>query len=118
MSRTTVIAFATSLLTLTGGQALAHAHLVASFPAANATTASPKTIVLHFSEAPMAKFSGVTVSTATGTMVATAPRPAAGTKTIAVTPKVILKPGAYTVKWHAVTADTHRSQGAFLFSVK
>jgi methionine-rich copper-binding protein CopC len=29
-----------------------------------------------------------------------------------------LKPGVYSVKWHAVTADTHRTQGAFTFTVR
>ncbi|NPD70245.1 hypothetical protein HPQ61_26680, partial [Acetobacteraceae bacterium] len=26
--------------------------------------------------------------------------------------------GSYTVKWHVVTADTHRTQGAFAFTVR
>ena len=29
-----------------------------------------------------------------------------------------LAAGAYTVHWHAVSADTHHTQGAFQFTVK
>ena len=107
-----------ALSTLAAGQAMAHAHLLNSSPAANVATASPKTIELHFSEAPMSKFSGAVVSTSAGAKVATSPAPAADPKTISLAPKSALKPGAYTVKWHAVTADTHRTQGAFVFTVK
>jgi len=33
------------------------------------------------------------------------------------TPARPLAAGVYEVKWHAVTADTHRMQGAFSFTV-
>jgi methionine-rich copper-binding protein CopC len=29
-----------------------------------------------------------------------------------------LKPGVYTVHWHAVSVDTHRTQGSFQFTVR
>ena len=29
-----------------------------------------------------------------------------------------LSPGAYTVHWHAVSVDTHHTQGTFEFTVK
>ena len=32
--------------------------------------------------------------------------------------KGTLAPGAYTVKWHAVSVDTHHTQGTFEFTVK
>ena len=28
-----------------------------------------------------------------------------------------LKPGGYTVEWHAVSVDTHRTSGAYRFTV-
>jgi methionine-rich copper-binding protein CopC len=29
-----------------------------------------------------------------------------------------LAPGAYTVEWHALSADGHKTNGAFTFTVK
>ncbi len=118
MSKVPMIAFAASLLALAGGQALAHARLMTSTPSANAATAAPETIALHFSEAPMEKFSGVELSTSAGAAVATRPMPASDTKTISIAPISPLKAGVYSVKWHVVTADTHRTQGAYVFTVK
>jgi methionine-rich copper-binding protein CopC len=100
------------------GAAEAHAHLVASTPAANASGAAPSQIDLKFSEAPLAKFSGIEVSDATGGAVAVKSLKAADAKEMTFAPTAPLKPGVYSVKWHAVTADTHRTQGAFTFTVR
>jgi methionine-rich copper-binding protein CopC len=109
---------ACALVALCAGQAMAHAHLLTSSPSANAVTAAPRIVALHFSEAPMAKFSGVVVSSSSGATIATRAAAAGDSKTIAVAPISPLEPGVYTVKWHAVAADTHRTQGAFVFTVK
>lgn len=99
------------------GAAQAHAHLVTSSPAANATGTPPSTIELKLSEAPMAKFSGVQLMA--GAHAVPVKTVASTDKdTLAVAPVTPLKAGVYTVKWHAVTADTHRSQGAFSFTVR
>jgi methionine-rich copper-binding protein CopC len=109
---------AAALVALFAGQAMAHAHLLTSSPPADAATAAPEIIALHFSESPMARFSGVVVSTPAGMTIATKPAPASDSKTMSVAPVSLLRPGAYRVTWHAVTADTHRTQGAFVFTVK
>jgi methionine-rich copper-binding protein CopC len=100
------------------GAAEAHAHLLASTPAANASGPAPSQIDLKFSEAPLAKFSGIAVSDATGGSVPAMPMKGADAKTLTFMPTAPLKPGVYSVKWHAVTADTHRTQGAFTFTVR
>ncbi len=44
---------------------------------------------------------------------------AAGDATTLVAPvSALLKPGIYTVAWHVVSVDTHKTQGTFQFTVK
>jgi methionine-rich copper-binding protein CopC len=38
-------------------------------------------------------------------------------KTLIVTPAAPLTAGAYKVEWHAVSVDTHKSEGAYAFKV-
>lgn len=101
-------------------QASAHAHLVASNPAANAKTAAPKQLKLQFSEKLQPKFSGLTVTKPQmGDMAA--PMKVAVSKdrkSLIATPTEPLSAGVYKVSWHAVTADTHRVQGAYSFTVR
>ncbi|MGI9169152.1 MAG: copper homeostasis periplasmic binding protein CopC [Caulobacteraceae bacterium] len=104
-------------LAIAGG-AQAHAHLMASTPAANASGPSPAQIALKFSEAPLAKFSGIMLLTASGGAVEVKPLKSADRNALMFAPATLLKPGVYSVKWHAVTADTHRTQGAFTFTVR
>lgn len=113
--RATALAVAATLAG--AGAAAAHAHLVTSSPAANAAGPAPATIELKLSEAPLAKFSRVQVTTS-GHIVPVKTVASADKDMLVVAPRAPLKPGAYSVKWHAVTADTHRSQGAFTFTVR
>lgn len=113
--RATALAVAAALAG--AGAAEAHAHLVASTPAANATGPAPSTIELKLSEAPVAKLSGVELSTA-GHAVPVKMVAGGDKHTLVVAPAAPLEAGVYSVKWHAVTADTHRSQGAFTFTVR
>lgn len=108
-----------SLLAL-ATQASAHAHLTASDPAANATVAAPKQLSLHFSEKLNAKFSGLTLTMPQMGNMAVAAKVQVGKdgKTLLATPSEALSEGAYTVTWHAVTADTHRTQGSYNFTVQ
>lgn len=124
-------AVAAALMTLSATAALAHPHLVSSTPASSATVASTGTLVLHFSEALEPKFSGVTISSKMTMTVNGAPMThdmeVSGVtsaldpkdkKTLIVTLKSPLQPGAYTVAWHAVSTDTHRLTGTYAFKVK
>jgi methionine-rich copper-binding protein CopC len=105
---------------LPAGAAWAHAHLVSAVPAVGATVEATDTMRLTFSEGIEIKFSKVEVTTADGKD--------AGTGTVASDPadkKIIvvklpgaLAPGGYTVHWHVVSVDTHRTEGTFTFTVK
>ena len=120
--------FAFALGTLALATAVeAHPRLVAASPAANGTIASTNELKLTFSEALVAQFSGMNVlmtdmpgmkmtsPMAVGAVTSTV---AADGKTLVGTLKTPLPPGTYTLGWHAVTADTHRVEGSYSFTVK
>jgi copper resistance protein C len=100
--------------------AFAHAQLLKATPPVGGTVASPSEIRLEFSEGVEPSFSGVTLTAAGG---ATAPLGAArvepGHREVLIVPVAkALPPGAYTVHWHAVSVDSHHTQGDFQFTVK
>lgn len=99
--------------------ALAHAQLDHASPPVGGTVASPSEIRLEFTEGLEPKFSGLTVSGPSGAV----PLGKAGVEmghpsTMVVKVEKTLAPGVYTVKWHAVSVDTHHTQGSFDFTVK
>ena len=96
--------------------AWAHAHIVSSTPAANASGPAPRALHLEFSEGLEAKFSGVELMKASGPAVA-ADAKVSG-KAIDATPKAPLAPGEYMVMWHALSTDGHKSNGSYNFTVK
>lgn len=104
---------------LVGGYAPAYAHAMLEHanPGAGATLPqAPKTITLDFSEGLEPAFSATTVSDSAGHDVTAAKATVAGnTMSVALQP---LAPGTYKVVWHAVSVDTHRTQGAYEFTVK
>lgn len=95
----------------------AHAFLKRAQPAAGAVVASaPGRILLAFSEKLEPAFSGATVTDSAGRNVAAAKAIIDGGSII-----VPLRPlgrGSYRVLWHAVSVDTHRTEGAYSFIVK
>ncbi|MFF9550794.1 copper homeostasis periplasmic binding protein CopC [Methylobacterium fujisawaense] len=101
------------------GPALAHAHLVRAVPAADATIAqTPTELDLDFSEAVDLAFTGVTVAGPQGSVqVGPAALRANGT-TLAVPITGPLAPGAYTVTWHALARDGHKTEGHYGFTLK
>ena len=101
-------------------QAFAHAQLEKATPAVGATVASASEIRLEFSEGVEPKFTKVTL---TGPGGAAAPlgagRMEAGNQAVFIVPiSRPLSAGVYTVRWQAVSVDTHHTQGAFEFTVK
>ncbi len=119
MPRTLAALAALSVLAL-APQALAHAHLASSEPTAKSTVAAPRQVTLRFTEALNPKFSGAAM---TMPQMAAMAAPAKVTfspdnLSMILTPGAALPAGAYKVSWHAVTADTHRTQGDFVFTVK
>ncbi len=108
------------------GTAQAHAKIVTSSPAANATVAKPSKIVLTFNEKLVAKFASTTL-TMTGMpgMKDHAPMKISGFtsvmskdgKTVTLLMKRALVTGSYELKWAAAGADAHRMEGSFTFTV-
>ena len=98
----------------------AHARFVAGGPKPGATVAAPKTIRITFSEALTLGFSGAAIVNAGGEK-----QPTGAARLDPKNPKQLivpltgpLKPGKYTVTWHAVGDDTHRTEGHYDFDVK
>jgi methionine-rich copper-binding protein CopC len=109
---------AAGALVLGASQAAAHAKLVSANPAPNATVAAPKAISLKFSERLEPKFSGFEIATTAGAAVPVKTAVAKGGHVIDGALAAPLAPGAYKVTWHAVTADAHRMNGAYSFTVR
>jgi len=108
-----------SAAALTAGQASAHAKLVSSDPAANATIAAPKTIRLTFSEKLAPAFSTFELAMADGMKAPVKTTVSADKKTITGVPTGRLMAGAYKITWHAAAADDgHRMDGTLAFTVK
>lgn len=103
---------------LAASSVFAHAHLKSQTPAADSTVTAPKELRLVFSEGVEASFTKVTISK-DGKDVAVKNLTTKGSdkKTLIVTPAAPLAAGAYKVEWHAVSVDTHKSEGAYSFKV-
>jgi methionine-rich copper-binding protein CopC len=99
----------------------AHARLEkAAPPAGGAVAAAPQEIRLTFSEAVEPRLSGIVLSDAAGKKIATG-QPTADPKDraeLVVPLPQPLTPGVYKVEWHAISADTHKTRGAFSFTIK
>jgi methionine-rich copper-binding protein CopC len=122
MSRTLSLVSIASLALATGGAAAhAHALLKTATPAVGGTvSASPKEIRINFSEGVEPHFSGIVLTTQAGASVSLGKAdvdPADKATLVASIPQP-LKPGVYTVTWHAVAIDTHKTQGSFQFTVQ
>lgn len=97
--------------------ASAHAFLKRAQPSAGAVLPSaPRSIALAFTEKLEPAFSGVIVTDAAGHEVAAAPVVIDGVSM--VVPLRPLGRGTYRVIWRAVSVDTHRTEGAYTFTVK
>lgn len=105
----------------TAPAALAHAHLKHQYPAADAAvTAAPQALTLNFSEGIEPKFSGVSITGDKQQIVKTgAVKRAENDNTQLIVPlEQALTPGTYSVDWHVVSVDGHKTKGSYHFSVK
>ncbi|MGE8188044.1 copper homeostasis periplasmic binding protein CopC [Pseudomonas sp. NPDC086278] len=103
---------------LAASSAFAHAHLTSQTPAANSTVSAPAELRLVFSEGVEATFTKVTLSKdGANVPVKNLATEGSDKKTLIVTPAAPLTAGAYKVEWHAVSVDTHKSEGAYSFKV-
>ena len=98
----------------------AHAFLDHAVPAVGSTVAAaPARIEMFFTQDLEPAFTGATLADAAGQAVATGPAavdPANKTALVLAVPT--LPPGHYKVRWHAVSVDTHRTEGSFGFDIR
>ena len=95
--------------------ALAHAQLDHASPAVGSTVSgSPGSVTLYFTEKLEPKFSGAEV-TGPGGRVGHGASVSGNVMRIGVG---AMAPGSYSVKWHVLSVDTHKTQGSFGFTVK
>jgi copper resistance protein C len=116
------IALVSSLVSLTAATpAFAHALLKKATPAVGGVvSASPSEIRINFSEGVEPNFSGLTLTSQAGGSIPVGKSSvdASDNATLITPVSQPLKPGVYTVNWHAVAVDTHKTQGSFQFTVK
>lgn len=106
---------------LTTAGALAHAHLQQQLPAAGTeVAASPQVLTLNFSEGIETQFSGVTVTGPQQKTIALGKlqRSDSNKAQLTVPVEQTLTAGKYTVDWHVVSVDGHKTKGQYTFSVK
>ena len=95
----------------------AHAHLTHQYPANGCK--GQQAITLNFSEGVETGFSGLKIR-AKNENIKTLPakRNEQDQKQLIVPPGRFMKPGTYTVDWHVVSVDGHKTKGHYTFSVK
>ena len=113
----TRIALVPLLLVAVGtATAWGHAFLDHASPLVGGTVpASPREVTLWFTESLEPAFSSLEVSDSKGVRVDQGKAAVSG-NTMRVGVKT-LAPGSYKVRWHALSVDTHRSEGSFSFQV-
>jgi copper resistance protein C len=115
----TVIVFALTALLLPSAPARAHVRLDHASPAVGSTVAAtPKELVLWFTETVEPAFSSIEVRDTNGIAMhegkaAVDPKQ----RTQMRVPLKPLAPGTYKVIWRVLSVDTHRTQGDFTFRV-
>ncbi|RRI06537.1 hypothetical protein EH240_04460 [Mesorhizobium tamadayense] len=100
------------------GAASAHAKLVSATPAAGSmATPAPTELKLKFSEGVELKFTGVKVVGPKKDAVATGPATLdPKDNTLLIVPfKAALPDGKYTVDWHVLSTDGHKTKGSYSF---
>jgi hypothetical protein len=115
-----VAVVAGAVLTLAGlSAASAHPKLLSAEPAVDGTVkAAPNQITLRFNERLEASFSKVTIRNSDGKQVdnGDAKLDRSDRRILRVSVPT-LPPGRYKVQWQAMSADTHKVEGDFTFSV-
>lgn len=115
--RLSIAALAVCALLLSPRLALAHAHLVSSTPAANATVQGPDIAIdLRFNSRVATK----------GSMISLVPAGAPAQRLtldsqsndVNLGAHAHLKPGAYTLRWQALSTDGHITRGEIPFTVR
>jgi methionine-rich copper-binding protein CopC len=114
--RTLTVVLSLLLVPLAATAAQAHAMLDHASPAVGGTVASaPHEVTLSFTQNLEAAFSSITVTDAGGARVDQG-KPQVSGSTMSVALKAIGR-GSYHVHWHALSVDTHKTEGNFSFHV-
>ena len=114
--RLSTFIFSSALAALGGVAAHAHAFLDHASPLVGSTVASaPREVSLTFTQNLESAFSSVQVTDANGARVDQG-KAQIGGNTMRVGLKS-LSPGTYRVRWHALSVDTHKTEGSFTFTV-
>ncbi len=96
--------------------ALAHAHLLTSTPAANATVHGPDVAIeLRFNSRVDGHHSVLAIATTEGNAQMTIDNQSSPSNLNA---HAKLKPGSYTLKWQALSTDGHITRGEIPFTVQ
>jgi copper transport protein len=94
----------------------AHAHLVRSAPAANASLDTvPTSIRLWFSERPEVQFTSVQLLDSAGTAIPLGNPLSIEQNGVSLTIGRVLLDGSYTVVWRTAASDGHATNGKFAF---
>jgi methionine-rich copper-binding protein CopC len=117
--RSTTLVVAATAFALSATAAFAHAQLTKATPAAGgAVPMPPSEVTLNFSEKLEGSFSTVMVRDAVGKRVDKGePQVDKADRTVMRISVEPLQAGIYIVEWRALTADTHKTEGAFIFRV-
>jgi methionine-rich copper-binding protein CopC len=118
MKKSLILAVA---LALPASAAFAHAHLIKEIPQAKSVVKIPPShLTLDFSEGVSLKFTGVTVTGPGKARIKLkhASLTHGDDKQLVVPFAQTLKHGTYTVAWHALSTDGHRTNGSYTFTVK
>ncbi|HVH81761.1 MAG TPA: copper resistance protein CopC [Stellaceae bacterium] len=107
------------LLAFAAPPARAHAFLDHAVPAVGSTVAAtPRQVQLFFTQDLEPAFTGATIAGADGQPIATASATVdPQNKAVLMLNLPQLPPGHYKVSWHALSVDTHRTEGSFSFDV-
>lgn len=106
---------------LSASSVWAHAHLQQQIPAANSEVSpAPHALTLNFSEGIEPGFSGVTLTGPDKRVipVGKATRSESNKAQLVIPLNETLGDGLYTVEWHVVSVDGHKTKGQYQFSVK
>jgi methionine-rich copper-binding protein CopC len=119
MTRFKRLAAASVAMSLGASPVFAHAFLEKSDPPVGSTvTAAPKFLLLTFTEGLELPFCRVAVTDGMGMDDAAGkPQPVPGHPEQMMVKVNITMPGKILVSWHAVSVDTHKTQGSFSFTV-
>jgi len=116
MTRILLLAAAACLISTA---AFAHAALDRASPPVGAeVSGSPAALSLTYTEPVEPLFSTVEVTDSQGQRVDTSKPVAQGDGRVLQVKLKPLPPGVYTVVWHVISVDTHKTEGHFTFTVK